>query len=122
MKVIQENLPASQIGLQIEIPSEVSKKAYERVVQEFTKSVNVPGFRKGKVPRQILIQQIGSGRLKAAAVEELVENSIKEAVKQENIEALGNISCDRPLKSWSASLIQPNLSPFPHRLMCSLMW
>ena len=91
MKVIQEKLPASQIGLQIEIPSEVSKKAYERVVQEFTKSVNVPGFRKGKVPRQILIQQIGSSRLKAAAVEELVENSIKEAVKQENIEALGNI-------------------------------
>lgn len=91
MKVIQEKLPVSQIGLQIEIPSEVSKKAYERVVQEFTRSVNVPGFRKGKVPRQILIQQIGSSRLKAAAVEELVENSIKEAVKQENIEALGNI-------------------------------
>lgn len=91
MKVIQEKLPASQIGLQIEIPSEVSKKAYERVVQEFTRSVNVPGFRKGKVPRQILIQQIGSSRLKAAAVEEIVENSIKEAVKQENIEALGNI-------------------------------
>jgi len=91
MKVIQEKLPASQIGLQIEIPSEVSKKAYERVVKEFTRSVNVPGFRKGKVPRQILIQQIGSSRLKAAAVEELVENSIKEAVKQENIEALGNI-------------------------------
>ncbi len=91
MKVIQEKLPASQIGLQIEIPSEVSKKAYERVVKEFTRSVNVPGFRKGKVPRQILIQQIGSSRLKAATVEELVENSIKEAVKQENIEALGNI-------------------------------
>ncbi|MBM0741048.1 trigger factor [Phormidium sp. CLA17] len=90
MKVIQEKLPASQIGLQIEIPSEVSKKAYERVVQEFTRSVNVPGFRKGKVPRQVLIQQIGSSRLKAAAVEELVEDSIKEAVKQENIEALGN--------------------------------
>lgn len=90
MKVIQEKLPASQIGLQIEIPSEVSKKAYERVVQEFTRSVNVPGFRKGKVPRQVLVQQIGSSRLKAAAVEELVEDSIKEAVKQENIEALGN--------------------------------
>jgi trigger factor len=90
MKVIQEKLPASQIGLQIEIPSEVSKKAYERVVQEFTRSANVPGFRKGKVPRQVLIQQIGSSRLKAAAVEEIVEDSIKAAVKQENIEALGN--------------------------------
>lgn len=90
MKVTQEKLPASQIGLEIEVPPEMSKKAYERVIQEFTRSANIPGFRKGKVPRQVLIQRIGSLRIKAAAVEELVENSLKEAVKQENINALGN--------------------------------
>lgn len=90
MKVTQEKLPASQIGLEIEIPSEVSKKVYERVVQEFTRSVNIPGFRKGKVPRPILIQRLGATRIKAAAVEELVEDSLKEAVKQEKIDALGN--------------------------------
>ena len=90
MKVTQEKLPASQIGLEIEIPSEVSKKVYERVVQEFTRSVNIPGFRKGKVPRSILIQRLGATRIKAAAVEELVEDSLKEAVKQEKIDALGN--------------------------------
>jgi trigger factor len=99
MKVIQEKLPASQIGLQIEVPSEISKKAYEKVVQEFTRSVNIPGFRKGKVPRQVLIQQIGSSRLKAAAVEELVEDSIKKAVEQENIEALGNFQLRSPFEA-----------------------
>ncbi len=90
MKVTQEKLPASQIGLEIEVPSDVSKKVYERVVQEFTRSVNIPGFRKGKVPRSILIQRLGATRIKAAAVEELVEDSLKEAVKQEKIDALGN--------------------------------
>ncbi len=90
MKVTQEKLPASQIGLEIEVPPEMSKKAYERVIQEFTRSANIPGFRKGKVPRQVLIQRIGSLRIKAAAVEDLVENGLKEAVKQENINALGN--------------------------------
>lgn len=109
MKVTQEKLPASQVGLEIEVPPEMSKKAYERVIQEFTRSANIPGFRKGKVPRQVLIQRIGSLRIKAAAVEELVEDSLKAAVKQENINALGNFQ----LRSSFEDLIsqfEPNQS------------
>jgi trigger factor len=90
MKVTQEKLPASQIGLEIEITPEMSKKAYERVLKEFTRSANIPGFRKGKVPQQILIQRIGATRIKAAAVEELLDSSFKDALKQEEIDALGN--------------------------------
>ncbi|EKQ68772.1 trigger factor [Leptolyngbyaceae cyanobacterium JSC-12] len=98
MKVTQEKLPASQIGLEIEVTPEMSKKVYERVVQEFTRSANIPGFRKGKVPRQVLIQRIGATRIKAAAVEELVEDGLKEAVKQENIDVLGNYQLRSPFE------------------------
>ncbi|MBD2080715.1 trigger factor [Leptolyngbya sp. FACHB-17] len=90
MKVTQEKLPASQIGLEIEITPEMSQKTYDRVLQDFTRSLNVPGFRKGKVPRQVLIQRFGMNRIKAAVIEELVDTGLKEAIKQENIEALGN--------------------------------
>jgi trigger factor len=102
MKVTQEKLPASQIGLEIEVTPEMSKKVYERVVQEFTRSANIPGFRKGKVPRQVLIQRIGSSRIKAAAVEELVEDGLKEAVKQEKIEVLGNYQLRSPFEDLVA--------------------
>ena len=54
MKVTQERLPASQIGLEIEITPEMSKDAYEQVIKKYTRSANIPGFRKGKVPRNIL--------------------------------------------------------------------
>jgi len=91
MKVTQEKLPASQIGLEIEITSEMSKQAYEKTLKEFTRSANIPGFRKGKVPRQILIQQFGSARIKRAVIEELVETSLQQALDQEKIEALGNV-------------------------------
>ncbi|MBD1824951.1 trigger factor [Cyanobacteria bacterium FACHB-DQ100] len=90
MKVTQEKLPASQIGLEIEITPEMSQKTYDRVLQDFTRSLNVPGFRKGKVPRQVLIQRFGMNRIKAAVIEELVDTGLKEAIKQENVEALGN--------------------------------
>ena len=90
MKVTQEKLPDSQIGLEIEISSETSQKTYEKVVQNLTRSTNIPGFRKGKVPRQVLLQRLGSQRIKAAALEEIIQNSLKEAIDQESIESLGN--------------------------------
>jgi trigger factor len=102
MKVTQEKLPASQVGLEIEISSEISKNTYEKVVQDLARSSNIPGFRKGKVPRQILLQRLGSQRIKAAALEEIIQSSIEEAIKQESIPSLGNYK----LRSDFTELIQ----------------
>ena len=90
MKVTQEKLPDSQIGLEIEISSETSQKTYEKVVQNLARSSNIPGFRKGKVPRQVLLQRLGSQRIKAAALEEIIQDSVRDAIAQESIESLGN--------------------------------
>ncbi|QZZ20393.1 trigger factor [Leptothermofonsia sichuanensis E412] len=90
MKVTQERLPASQIGLEIEITSEMTRQAYEKVIQKYTRTANIPGFRKGKVPRQVLIQRFGALQLKAAALEDLIDDSLKSALNQEKIDALGN--------------------------------
>lgn len=90
MKVTQEKLPASQIGLEIEISAEASQKAYEKIVKELARTTNLPGFRKGKVPRQVLIQRLGAQRVKAAALEEIVQKSLEEAIEQESLEILGN--------------------------------
>jgi trigger factor len=90
MKVTQENLPDSQVGLEIEVPAELTKQSYEKVLRDYMKSANIPGFRKGKVPRQILIQRIGTLQLKAAALEDLLQKVIDQAVKQADVDALGN--------------------------------
>jgi trigger factor len=90
MKVTQEQLPQSQLGLEIEIPAETTKKAYEQVVQNLARTANIPGFRKGKVPRQVLLQRLGAQRIKEAALEDLVQDGLRQAIEQESIEALGN--------------------------------
>ena len=90
MKVTQEKLPDSQLSLEIEISSETSQKTYEKVVQNLARSSNIPGFRKGKVPRKVLLQRLGSQRIKAAALEEIIQTGLKEAIAQESIESLGN--------------------------------
>lgn len=83
-------MPDSQVGLEIEVPADLSKQGYEKVLRDYMKSANIPGFRKGKVPRQILIQRIGSLQIKAAALEDMLQTVIEKAIKQEDIDALGN--------------------------------
>ncbi len=90
LKVTQEKLPGSQIGLEIEISPERSRQAYEQTVTKFMKSAQIPGFRRGKVPRQVVLQRYGAMQMKAATLEELVEQTFKEAIAQEEIAALGN--------------------------------
>ena len=90
MKVTQEKLPDSQIGLEIEISGDTSRNTYEKIIRQLARSSNVPGFRKGKVPRPILIQRMGTQRIKAAALEEIIQTSLADALKQEDINALGN--------------------------------
>lgn len=90
MKVTQEKLPDSQLGLEIEIPGELSKQVYDQTLSKLSREVSLPGFRKGKVPRHILIQRLGSGRIKASAIEDLIQKGIDQAIEKEEIEALGN--------------------------------
>ncbi len=90
MKVTQEKLPSSQIGLEIEIPAETSQKTYDKVLNNLVRTANIPGFRKGKIPRQMLLQRLGTKYIKAATLEELIQDSLKSALQQESIESLGN--------------------------------
>lgn len=106
MKITQEKLPASQIGLEIEIPADKSKSIYEKTIKQLAKTVSIAGFRKGKVPRPILIQRLGHERVKATVLDELIQTSLKEAIEQEKINSIGNYQ----LKSDFEELLN-NYSP-----------
>lgn len=90
MKVTQEVLPDSQVGLEIEIPSELSQKTYDQVLNKLMSTTTIPGFRKGKVPKPVFLQRIGVTQFKATVLQELLEKAIQSAIKQEEITAIGN--------------------------------
>jgi len=89
MKVTQEKLPASQIGLEIEITPETTQQKYQEVIKNLSSKANIPGFRRGKVPIPILLQHYGSSRIKAAVLEEIIPDGIEKALKQSDIQAIG---------------------------------
>jgi trigger factor len=88
MKVSTEPVENSQVTLNIEMePIEVDKyldKAYNRLV----KRVSVPGFRKGKAPRDILERHIGKDALFREALEDLIPMTYKEALESQDIDAI----------------------------------
>jgi trigger factor len=90
MKVTQEKLDQSRIGLQIEVGGAETTKYYEKAIKKLSSDANIPGFRKGKIPRQVILQRMGQSQIVAMAIESLLEPSLNDAIKQESIPAIGN--------------------------------
>lgn len=90
MKVTQEKLDQSRIGLQIEVGGDQTTKYYEQAIKKLSSEANIPGFRKGKIPRQVILQRMGQSQIKGLAIEYLLEPSLNNAIKQESIPAIGN--------------------------------
>lgn len=63
---------------------ESTTKAYKKLVQR----VNVPGFRKGKAPREILERHVGKERLINDMLDELVPKAYEKALEEQAIDAI----------------------------------
>jgi trigger factor len=64
-----EELAENHVRLTVQVPSHDVHHAVEHAADDLAQSVKVPGFRKGRVPRQVLLQRIGHERLMTEAVE-----------------------------------------------------
>jgi trigger factor len=64
-----EELPENRVRLTVQVPSHDVHHAVEHAATDLAASVKIPGFRKGKVPRQVLLQRVGRDRLMAEAID-----------------------------------------------------
>jgi trigger factor len=64
-----EELPDNKVRLTVEVPQADLRHAVEHATHDLAESVKVPGFRKGKVPAQVLQTRIGRERIFTEAVE-----------------------------------------------------
>ncbi|MGV3244166.1 trigger factor [Staphylococcus sp. 11261D007BR] len=71
--------------LQVTVPAEEVDKALDKAFKKVVKQINVPGFRKGKVPRQIFEQRFGVEALYQDAVDILLPQAYSEAVVEKGI-------------------------------------
>ena len=76
----------------------VSKEAYEKAENEAykknVKSINVPGFRKGKAPKSIIEKMYGKGIFFEDAINACIPEAFEEAVKEAELDVVGTPKFD----------------------------
>jgi len=88
MKVSTENLGNCQAVLTIEAEASELDKSLDEAYHHLVNEVSIPGFRKGKAPRAILVQHIGKKNLLEEALEYLIPQLYKQAIESQEIEPI----------------------------------
>ncbi|MBP6015766.1 MAG: trigger factor [Candidatus Promineofilum sp.] len=75
-----------QLTLTIEVDEERVHKAMQVKARQLAREVQLPGFRPGKAPYDVLVRRIGEDTLRAEAIEDLVQPVFEEALQQQDID------------------------------------
>ena len=84
----------NEIKLTFTVEAKKFEEAMEKVYTKTAKYFNIPGFRKGKAPMQLVERQYGSEIFYEDAFNELVPDLYDEAIKENNIEAVSKPDID----------------------------
>lgn len=88
MKTNIEKLPENMVKVDIEIPAQEAVKFYNDAAKRLAKYVNIPGFRKGKAPRNIVEQNIGEERIKHEALENALPRIFSQVIKENDYDVV----------------------------------
>ena len=83
-----EKLPENVVKVEIEVPAKDAVNYYNNAAKRLAQFVNIPGFRKGKAPRNVLEQHIGEERIKHEALENALPRIFADVVKENDFDVV----------------------------------
>lgn len=116
MKAESEYLSKTLVNLTVEVESDQANQALEQAYRKVVKRLNVPGFRKGKAPRQIVETYFGPGVLYEDAVEIAIEKTFPQVLEEKEMAPLEQpkfelvqIERDKPLIYKATIHVKPKI-------------
>jgi len=116
MKASWGKTEKNQGVLSVEVDAQEVNIALDQAFKKVVQKVNVPGFRKGKVPRQIFEQRFGVESLYNDALDILLPKAYEEALKETGIEPVDRpqvdieqIEKDKPLIFKATVTVKPEV-------------
>ena len=94
MKTNVEKLNPTRVKLTIEVDQAAFKPTLDKAYKTVSEQVNIPGFRKGKVPAAVLDQRVGKDAIIAQAINDGMDDFYREALKVEKLLPLGTPQAD----------------------------
>ncbi len=94
MTVTIEKLDNNQVKLNIEIESSVSNWEYDKACKKLAQRVNVPGFRQGKAPKNILEKYVGIAALQKEVLDSLLPTIFENTITENNFDLVTSPSIE----------------------------
>jgi len=88
VKSAVETLSPTRAKLTVEVPFEELKPSLDAAYKAIAQQINVPGFRRGKVPPTVIDRQVGRAAVLDQAVNELLPKAYVEALQENSLEPL----------------------------------
>jgi trigger factor len=98
VKTTVEKLSPTRVKLNISVTPDELKPSIQHAYEHIGSQVNIPGFRKGKVPPQLIDQRVGREEILNHAVSDGLDKFYRQAVTEEKIRVLGRPEAD--IKTW----------------------
>lgn len=81
--------------VEVEIPAKQGVDAYNRAVKNYARYVNIPGFRKGKAPRNIIERNVGKDRIKSEALEILLPEVFRTVISENKLDVISQPTIEK---------------------------
>ncbi len=94
MKSAVETLSPTRVKLTVEVPFEEVKPHLDKAYQLIAKQINVPGFRRGKVPPMVIDRQVGRGAVLEQAINDTLPQKYGEAMEANELTPLAQPEID----------------------------
>jgi trigger factor len=94
VKTKTTELGDSRVRVEVEVPSESLESELREAAAELGRELRIPGFRKGKVPADVVLQQIGREAVMDEAVRRGLPGWYEQAVANAGITAVGDPKLD----------------------------
>ncbi|AKK03798.1 trigger factor [Corynebacterium epidermidicanis] len=89
MKSSVEQLNDTRVKITVEVPFDELKPEFDQAYQALSQQVSIPGFRKGKAPRQLLEARIGRGPVLEQVVNDMLPSRYSQAVDEHELKVIG---------------------------------
>ena len=94
MKTTVEKLSPTRVKLSISVTPEELRPSIDHAYGHIAESVNIPGFRKGKVPPPIIDQRVGRDEVLNHAVSDGLDKFYRQAIEEQKLRPLGRPEAD----------------------------
>ena len=113
MKVTAQEIEQRQMVLEIEVEDERFQLALDQAYKRIASRINVPGFRRGRAPRPLVERMVGREAIVEDAVDKLVPEVYRDALKEQDISPAGQPSVEvtstEPLQFKATLPLQPKV-------------